>query len=282
MRLRLLIISALLLSPLYLAAQTEAPPAAAAPSLPAATYTQAYCSGFITAPPIAPDLTVLGGADDDFHSPVRQFVQGEWIYIDVHNSAKPVVGIEFSVVRPAKELFRTQVYPGQDADIRHAGKPYEDVAQVRITHVSAEGVAAKVTFSCGGIMPGDILIPFQSRSIPSYSATPRLDHFIPKDKDQDYGKYHGRIVGVRNNYTYFGREMVVYLSLGERQGVMPGARYRIYKDLPPYPTGFLHSKREPTETVGEAVVISVQPRSCVAMVVSSYREIVAGDVVEQE
>jgi len=29
-------------------------------------------------------------------------------------------------------------------------------------------------------------------------------------------------------------------------------------------------------------VISVQPRSCVAMVVSSYREIVAGDVVEQE
>jgi hypothetical protein len=34
--------------------------------------------------------------------------------------------------------------------------------------------------------------------------------------------------------------------------------------------------------VGEVVVLSVQEKSCAAMVVSSYREISAGDYVEEE
>ena len=107
------------------------------------------------------DLFVVGGADDDFHSVVRQFVQGDSIFISRHKGGDIAVGAEYSVVRPANELFLTMRYQGERGGIRRLGKPYEDVAQVRVTHVNPQGVVAKVTFSCGPIVPGDILIPFQ-------------------------------------------------------------------------------------------------------------------------
>jgi hypothetical protein len=63
---------------------------------------------------------------------------------------------------------------------------------------------------------------------------------------------------------------------------MPGQRFRIYKVLPAHATGALTSESTPPETIGEAVILSVQSKSSVAMVVASYREISAGDYVEAE
>jgi len=281
-RRRALTLAAVFLVLLAVGAQAQETGAAPAVSAPAAVRSQAYCTGFIANPSVPRDLFVVGGADDDFHSVVRQFVQGESIFVSPHKRKDIAVGAEYSVVRPATELFLTRRYQGQEGDVRRAGKPYEDVAQVRVTHVNEEGVVAKVTFSCGAILPGDILIPFQTRSIPPYTLSKPLDHFIPQDGDKLRGKYQGRIIAARNNFGYLGRDSVVYLSLGERQGTVPGERLRIYKVLPPHTTGFLSSERTPSETVGEVVVLSVQAKSCVAMVISSYREISAGDYIEQE
>jgi hypothetical protein len=188
------------------------------------------------------------------------------------------VGAEYSVVRPAHELFRTMRYQGERWDIRELGIPYEDVAKVRVTHVSPTGTVARVIFSCGAIVPGDTLVPFQPRAIPEYTVSKPLDYFAPLDSN----KRHGRITASRNNFGYLGDETAVYLNLGENDGAKAGQRFRIYKVLPPHPTGVLTSQRTPAETIGEAVVLSVQSKSCVAMVVSSYREISAGDYVEAE
>jgi hypothetical protein len=220
----------------------------------------------------------VGGADDDFHSIVRQFVKGDSIFISRHRGEDLTVGAEYSVVRPANELFRTMHYQGQRSDISKSGIPYEDVGRVKVTHVGLFGTVAAVTFSCGSIVPGDTLVPFQPRAVWEYTVTKPLDHFAPLDKN----KQHGRITASRNNFGNFGRETVVYLNLGEKEGAQAGQRYRIYKVIPPRATGFLASQWTPPETVGEAVVLSVQARSCVAMIVSSYREISAGDYVEAE
>jgi len=248
------------------------------PSIPVAVRSQAYCTGFIASPSVPRDLVVVGGADDDFHSVVRQFVQGESIYTSQPKGGSVAVGNEYSVVRPADELFLTMRYQGERWDIRKSGKPYEDVAQVRVTHVNPEGIVAKVTFSCGPVVPGDILVPLQPRPDPTYTVSPPLDHFIPMDK----GKEHGRVTATNNNFGFFGRETVVYLNLGEKTGTQPGNRFRIYKILPGHTTGVLAGERTPPEIIGEAVVLSVQSKSCVAMVVSSYREISSGDYVEKE
>jgi hypothetical protein len=249
-----------------------------APSIPVATRSQADCTGFIANPPVPRDVFVLGGGNDDFHSVVRQFVEGDSIFISQHKEGDIAVGAEYSVIRPAKDLFITSHYQGQGRDLNKLGKPYEDVGKVRVTHVSPAGTVARVTFSCGAIVPGDTLVPFQPRVIPEYTVSKPLDHFAPLDSN----KQHGRIAASRNNFGYLGDQTVVYLNLGESEGAKAGQRFRIYKVLPPHSTGPLTSQQTPPETIGEAVVLSVQSKSCVAMVVSSYREVSAGDYVEAE
>jgi hypothetical protein len=204
-------------------------------------------------------------------------VQGDSIYISQHKGGEIAVGAEYRVVRPALELFRTMHYQGQGRELRKLGKPYEDIAKVKVTHVNPEGVVAKVVFSCEPIVPGDALVPFQPRAVPEYTVTKPLDHFIPLDKY----KVYGRITASHDNFGYLGRETVVYVDFGETQGTLPGRRLRI-KVLPPEVTGFMTSQRTPPETIGEAIVLSVESKSCVAIVVSSYREISAGDYVELE
>lgn len=246
--------------------------------VPVAVRSQADCTGFIASPAVPRDVFVMGGADDDFHSEVRQFVQGESIYISQHQGGSFALGAEYSVIRSAAEVFRTMRYQGEREEIRALGTPYEDVGQVRVTHMNAEGAVAKVTFSCGPILPGDTLVPFQPRPIPTYTVSPPLDHFLPIDKD----KTHGRIAASHNNFGSLGRGNVVYLNVGEKEGTQPGQRFRIYKILPAFPTGLLAKQPTLPEIIGEAVVLSVQSKSCVAMIVSSYREIAAGDYVEKE
>ena len=259
-------------------AQAQETGSASPVSIPVAVRSQSECTGFIANPPVPRDLRVVGGNDDDFRSTVRQFIEGDSIFIAAPKGGDIAMGAEFSVVRPANELFLTMRYSGERGDMRKLGKPYEDVAKVKVTHLNPDGVVAKVTFSCSTIIPGDILVPFQPRVIPEYTLSPPLDHFAPLDSN----KKHGRITATRNNFGFVGEQTVVYLNLGEGEGAKPGQRYRIYKVLPPRETGFLTSVRTPPETIGEAVVLSVQSKSCVALIVSSYREVSSGDYVEAE
>ncbi len=251
---------------------------AALKTIPAASYSQAYCAGFIAETPVPQDLSVSGGSDDDFHSVIRQFVKGESVFISRRNSADIPVGTEYSVVRPANDIFQTTRYQGENGDIRKLGTPYADVAQVQVTHSTPKGIVAKVTFSCEPIFPGDILVPFQIRVIPDYTITPPLDHFAPLDES----KSHGRITATNSNFGYLGNGTIVYLNLGNEQSVQPGKRFRIYKLPAPNETAGLTHEATPPETIGEAVVLSARPKSSVAIIVGSYREIAAGDYVEAE
>ena len=158
-------------------AQTQPSEPASSISIPAAVRSQAECTGFIAGSSIPHDLFVVGGADDDFHSVVRQFVQGESIFIAVHSGADTAVGARFRVVRPANELFLTMHYQGERWDIHRLGQPYEDVAEVTVTHVNPEGAVAKVDLSCGAIVPGDIVVPFQPRAIPVFTVSPPSGSF---------------------------------------------------------------------------------------------------------
>jgi hypothetical protein len=317
------VIALVFLAPSAEIAQAQEAGPSSTVSVPAAVRSQADCASFIASPPVPRDLFVLGGHDDDFHSSVRQFVEGDSIFISPPKSGDIAVGAEYSVVRPAHEVFRTMHYRGERSEIAKLGEPYEDIAKVRVTHVSPKGEVAIVTFSCGSIVPGDRLMPFQPRAIPEYtiskppaqsipggvtpvipegavgkvissrgSATlisshaPVISEYTGQPLDPfaslDSNKAHGRITASRNNYGFFGEQTVVYLSIGENDGARPGQRFRIYKALSPHTTGYLTHQRTPLETIGEAVVLSVQPKSCTAMVVSSSREISAGDYVEEE
>jgi hypothetical protein len=247
-------------------------------TIPVASSTQADCSGFLAEQPVPPELFVAGGSDDDFHSRVRQFVMGETIFIRERHVGDIDVGTDFMVVRPAKYLFETERYSGEARDLRKLGKPYENVAHVLVTHEGPDGVLAKVLSSCEPIMPGDALVPFQARDIPVHTLSPPLDHFPPSGKSNQ----QGRITASRDNFGFLGQENIIHLSVGENDGARPGQRYRIYKVLPPHPTGLLTAEKTPPETIGEAIVIFTEQKSSVAIIVSSYREVSSGDYVVAE
>jgi hypothetical protein len=261
-----------------LAASAQETHTTSSPSLPAATRSQMDCTGFIARPSVSNDLFVVGGADDDFFSVVRSFATADSVFISSRGGQDFQVGGEYSVVREAGDIFLTQRFSHQGWDIRGLGKPYEDLGRVKVTHSNPFGTVAQVTFACGPIFPGDLLVPYQPRPIPEYTVGQPLDRFAPPDEN----KQHGMITAARNNYGFVGEQSIIYLNLGEDVGVKPGQRFRIIKPLPPHPTGFLRSERTPPETIGEAVVLSVQADSCVAIIVKSIREISAGDAVEAE
>ena len=238
-------------------------------SLPAATPSQADCTGFITATNVPTNIIVRDGPDNDLESPLRQFTLGDSVYLYSRGNAQFSLGEQFSLVRPAKELFRTTRYSGEHWSIRGLGKPYEDAGRVQVTHVTPQGAIAEVIFSCGPIYPGDIAVPYQPRPIPEYVPA-KLDRFALRES-----KTHGAIVAARNNFASLANGDIIYLNFGEKDGARVGQLYRVYYSN--------NAKTpEPRETVGEAVVLSTQERSAVAIIVNCTRDINVGYGVELE
>jgi hypothetical protein len=245
--------------------------------IPAATPSQADCTGFITASNVPKDIIVLDGADNDLQSSIRQFTPAESIYLYSHRNARFSVGEQFSLVRPARALFRTTRYSGEHWSIRSLGKPYEDVGRVQVTRVTPEGAVAEVSFACGPIYPGDIAVPYQPRTIPEYVPA-KLDRFpLPN------GKIQGTLAAARNNFAALAIGDIVYLNFGEKKGAKVGQRYRVYHFLPhTRPWSLIVYPPEPRETVGEVLVLSTQEKSAAAIIVNGTREINLGYRVELE
>jgi len=245
--------------------------------VPAATETQANCTGFITTN-VPTDVTVIDGANNDLEEAYRQFGVNELIYLQRHNGNFSV-GEEYFIVRPAKLPFRTTRYEGEQWAIHKLGEPYEDVGRAKVTVVTPKGAVAEVSFACGPISRGDIALPYQPRPIPEYTPT-ELDRFpLPNDK------IHGSITAAQNNFASVALGDIVYLDIGAKQGAQVGQRYRVYYVPAAAALGrrtWLGYPDMPRETVGEIVVLSTQEKSAAAIIVSCTRDISLGYGVELE
>jgi len=246
--------------------------------IPAATPSQANCTGFITTN-VPTDVIVIDGANNDLEEAYRQFGMHDSIYLQNRRNGNFSVGEEYSIVRLAKIPFRTTRYEGEQWAIHKLGEPYEDVGRAKVTVVTPKGAVAEVTFACGPISRGDIALPYQPRTIPEYTPT-ELDRFpLPNDK------IHGTIKAAQNNFASVGIGDIVYLDIGLKQGAQVGQRYRVYYVPAAAALGhhtLLGYPPMPRETVGEIVVLSAQERSAAAIIVSSVRDINVGYGVELE
>ena len=263
-----------LIFPVTLALGQQAPSAS---PIPAASQSQADCTGFFTTTHVSTDVIVLDGANNDLEEVLRQFTPHESIYLYRRHKGNFSVGEEYSLVRPANVLFRTTRYSGEHWTIHTLGTPYEDVGRATVTHVTPEGAVAEVSFACGPIYPGDIAVPYQPRTIPDYVPA-KLDRFPLPD-----GKIKGTIVAARNNFASLTLGDIVYLNFGGKQGAEVGQRYRVYYARPtPGHWSLLVYPPMPRETVGEIVVLSTQEKSAAAIIVNCTRDLSVGYGVELE
>jgi hypothetical protein len=252
--------------------------ARAASSLPVVSRSEAECTGFIASPPLRKDLYVLGSMDVDASMLGRASVQGDTVYLKSRSGRSFTVGSEYRVVRSAKDYFEQSWYYGQSWNVRALGTPYEDAGRVKVTHVSSQGAVAKVVFSCGPIFRKDILMAYRPRPIPDYTPSPYpAPPAVPRSRP-----LRAMITAGKHNAAFMGKGSIVYLDVGEVNGVRIGERFRIHP-RPSSLSGPMASGLAPsTGQVGELMVLSVQSKSSVAVVVASTGEISPGDRIELE
>ena len=246
--------------------------------IPVASQSQVDCTGFIAATKVSTDIIVSAGADNDFESYLHQFSTGDFVYLSSQGNARVSLGDQFSLVRPAKVLFRTTRYGGEHWNVRDLGTPYEDAGRVQVTHMTPQGAVAQVRFACGPIYPGDLAVPYQPRPIPTYVPT-ELDRFALPN-----GNIEGTIVAARDNFFSLAKGDIVYLNFGAKQGAEVGQRYRVYYSLPPRGVfrAWFSYPEQPRETVGEIVVLATQEKSASAIIVNCTRDITLGYGVQLE
>ena len=132
---------------------------------------------------------------------------------------------------------------------------------LRIVAANAATAIARVEMSCDGILAGDHIEPFVLPEAPDTSGPVGEADFSSLSRVL-LGNADTRIGGAGD---------FMLIDHGRNQGVMPGTRLAIYRDL--------RSTSLPLVAVGEGVVVSVSDERGVIRILSSRSAIESGDYV---
>ena len=260
-----------------------------------------YCAGFI-GKPASKSKFVTGGLESPF---TTAFANGDVVYL--HGKGYEA-GQQYTIVRELKDPNRYELFAGQFAAMRAAGRPYEEVARVRVIDTRTRMAIARVEFSCDSVAPGDFVAPFEEKSMVNFHPPMRFDRFALAS-----GQVSGRILLAKDFDSELGTGGKVYLNIGANQGLKVGDflraertattvvhdsveslsfkadSYEMTQNEPPTinPTmldhGFgpvIHTTEMPRRGVGEIVIIGTTPTTATAMIVFSLEPVHVGDVVE--
>jgi hypothetical protein len=217
-----------------------------------------YCSGW------------LGDLDEKFVGSIVSaakvdeqsvFTVLDVVYIDMGANRGVQVGQEFWVCRPAALVAK----PG--APEVTIGRVYRTPARIRVFCVDDVSSKAEIVNACEEVEIGDLLLPFEPVPIPlvrrSKPVTPC---------DQPNGKVTGRVVYARDGAYSATQHSVVFLDLGDRDGVAPGDFLTVFRTRAS--AGSLRT------LLGEAAILVTRNRSCLAKIMVARDQIQIGDEVE--
>jgi hypothetical protein len=259
-----------------------------------------YCSGLVTTESVPVDTYVITGEQSNYKI---TFDEGDYVYVNKGSDQGAKVGDEFSVVRPMKDSIKIEWTKWQTAILSKMGTVWEDEARLKVIVARPDVSIAQVEHSCDYIQRGDIVLPFTERPAPPLKMGDKFDRFAPAD-----GKPMAMVITGKKFQQQVGNNDVVYINLGNSQGVKVGDYFRIFRyqgtehetayiprrdafDVegvqgPTYGFGWAPKKYNwsnvPREDLGEGVVLRTGPNSSTVLITFSLREIFAGDYVEIE
>ena len=137
-------------------------------------------------------------------------------------------------------------------DVRIAGV-------MTITALDEINALAQIDFACDGIEPGDFLSPYAETRLP-LTATPL--------EDPDFSDRAQLVFGV-DNRVLFGAGDTLSIDRGTLHGVIPGARYAIYRDK---------RNGQPLIYLGEAVVMTTNELTAKVVVTKAVDGLESGDL----
>ena len=256
------------------------------------TLSEVYCAGFISKEKLKPSGTMVAG---NYSPDQAQYTENGYIFLTGNDLQE---GKEYLLLRHAYDPNQYQSFPGQLGILRNLGELYQDLGRAKVLYIRNKTAVAHIESSCSDAMPGDIAVPFQERPRPEFKQT-TFERFAPPN-----GKTTGRIVMGRDLDTEFGSHRIVYLNIGESQGVKPGDYFRItreysaaahnpaeavgfeapaYDDTQKDPSKFdfrTQAGELPRRSVGELMVINAGPNSSTALTTYTPEDARLGDGVE--
>lgn len=255
---------------------------------------QVYCSGIVTSDPVPADTYIISGQDSYFRV---TFSDHKLVFINRGSSQGLKVGDEFQVIRPVSgDYLSFEWFQNQNKLLKAMGTTYEDEARVRVVNVQQNVSTAEVLFSCGYIQRGDLALPFAPRPAPALKSAEGFDIFAPPS-----GKAKATIVTTRYFGELGGEGRVVYVNVGNAQGVKVGDYFRVFRyqgndreteyqspHIAYQVFGFGTTPRPyigaelPRDILGEGVVLRVSKNAATVLITLSKSQMYPGDYVELE
>ena len=217
-----------------------------------------YCAGWIGVEnePVTGQIAAA-----EYEDSRHMFGVGDIIYSDVGAREGLMPGQEFQVIRPGHDVYRVDSYTDT------IGRFYHTPARLKVVCVQDTTAILEITESCEPSYIGDLLIPFEPIPIPLVRSSAPLTQC-----DRPSGKITGHIVEVKDRATPVGADSVVFLDLGEEDGLYPGDFLTIFRTR--NDSGTIRT------LLGEAAVLWTKGRTCVAKVTSMVDYMGRGDLVE--
>lgn len=252
-----------------------------------------YCSGVISnqAPP--QDTFIITGEGSDAKV---TFQEGDYIYLNKGASQGVHVDDVFSIVRPVTEPTREPWFKSQFVLMRALGTVWQDEGHVKVVVVNPNTSIAQIGRSCEYMQRGDIAVPFVERAAPPLKANDQFDRFAPAS-----GKAKAMLVTGKSFQVSYGTNDMVYVNLGEAQGVHVGDYFRVFRYQDQESETAYQTRRMafevygyggvsksykwdnvPREVLGEGIVVRTSANAASVLITFALKPMYAGEYVELE
>ncbi len=215
-----------------------------------------YCSLFVYEGEL-PDLVIVG-ADKGYEKTLLS--DADVVFLNRGKNAGLEVGQVFLVVNIGESLGGY----GHLANKR---------GRAHITFLEDERALARIEKSCGGLMVGDYLVPFEEK-----------ETMLGKDlgyevySEEDTGPV-GTIIYLERDYNHIGSGAWAIIDLGDEAGVQVGQQFTIYKRIRNPQTLDIRNDL-PRIGVGSSVVVNTGKKTATVKILSCWDSIAAGQMVQ--
>jgi hypothetical protein len=169
--------------------------------------------------------------------------------------------MEFTIVRPE------QLVNKWGSDVEFVGRIYLTPSRLRVICAHERSSIAEISYGCADAQIGDFVVPFEPVPVPLVRRTK-----VATICDVPNGKVTGHIVETRGAVTPVGTDSVVFLDLGEADGLNPGDFLTVFR-----PSVRAEGVRS---VLGEASILTTRARTSVAIITLMSDTMGVGDTVE--
>ena len=275
----------------------DLPEATSAPEVKA---TDLYRAVFITTDIVSGDFSVLAKAPGTSTESLY-VVSGDYAHLNQGSNAGIQPGSLYSAVRPTLEIDSPREQVGE------LGRHYPEVGQLETVTVAPEFSMARAVHTCDAIGTGDTLVAFNPIDFPELPSDRPFSPTNPSSRNT-----MGAIVGAQSVLLLIHPSLgasaglagiessrlasftagvsaegaIVYIDLGERDGIQSGNLFLIYRPLD-LDNRFSSVSREADrllsgqrQVIGELVEIKVEEQAAAALVTFASDGVSWGDLIE--